>query len=227
MATAPRYVSYLRVSTQKQGAFGLGMDAQRSTVAEHVRHERGELVAEYVEVESGTRRDRPQLAAALAACRAHRAILVVAKLDRLARNVAFVSALMESGVDFVAADMPMVTKLTIHILAAVAEEEARMISVRTKAALAAAKARGKKLGNPNLRAGDATMAAAASAANVAKSRRRASDVLPYIQQAKAAGATSLAQLAAALAARGVPTASGSGAWHPASVRRVLASVGAA
>lgn len=110
----------------------------------------GRIVAEFIEVESGRKQDRPQLAAALAACRTTRAILVIAKLDRLARNVAFVSNLMESGVEFVAADMPMVNRLTIHILAAAAEEEARMISARTRAALAAAKVRGVRLGNPRL-----------------------------------------------------------------------------
>lgn len=195
----------------KQGAFGLGMDAQREAVAQHVAAAGGSLVQELVEVESGTKRDRPQLAAALAACRAHRATLVVAKLDRLARNVAFVSALMESGVEFVAADMPTVNRLTVHILAAVAEEEARLISVRTKAALAAAKARGVQLGGPQLRAGTADQARAATAAKVDKARTRAADVLPFVRQAQAAGAMSLQQLANALTARGIPTPSGSGA----------------
>ena len=148
--------------------------------------------------------------------------LLVAKLDRLARNVAFVSALMESGVEFVAADMPTVNRLTVHILAAVAEEEARLISVRTKAALSAAKARGVQLGNPQLRAGNSDQARAAAVAKSHQARIRAANVLPYIRQAQAAGATSLHQLAAALRARGIATPSGSGTWHPASVRRVLA-----
>ena len=143
-------VAYYRVSTEKQGRSGLGLDAQRSAVARHIAQRGGCLASEFVEVESGRKKDRPQLAAALAAARAHRAVLVIAKLDRLARNVHFVSGLMESGVEFVAADMPTVNRLTVHILAAVAEEEARMISARTKAALAAAKARGVRLGNPNL-----------------------------------------------------------------------------
>ena len=106
------------------------------------------MTAEFIEVESGRKKDRPQLAAALADCRARRAVLIIAKLDRLARNVHFVSGLMESGVEFIAADMPTVNRRTIHILAAVAEEEARMISARTKAALTAAKARGVKAGQP-------------------------------------------------------------------------------
>ena len=222
-----RFVSYLRVSTVKQGAFGFGMDAQREAVAQHVTAAGGNLVQELVEVESGTRRDRPQLAAALAACRVHRATLVVAKLDRLARNVAFVSALMEAGVEFVAADMPTVNRLTIHILAAVAEEEARLISVRTKAALAAAKVRGVQLGNPQLRAGDPAHARMATAAKVAQADTRAADVVPIIRQEQAAGATSLGQIAAALTARGIPTPSGSGVWHRATVQRVLARAEAA
>lgn len=222
MASAPRFISYLRVSTVKQGAFGLGMDAQRAAVAQHVTAAGGNQVQEFVEVESGTRKDRPQLAAALAASRAHRATLVVAKLDRLARNVAFVSALMESGVEFVAADMPTVNRLTVHILAAVAEEEARLISTRTKAALAAARARGVQLGNPHLRAGNPDQARAAAAVKSARARARATDVLPYVEQARQAGATSLHQIAAALTARGVPTPSGAGQWHRASVRRVVA-----
>lgn len=140
-----RFVAYYRVSTDKQGRSGLGLEAQRAAVEAHVAAGRGAVAAEFIEIESGRKKDRPQLIAALAAARAHRATLVIAKLDRLARNVHFVSGLMESGVEFVAADMPTVNRLTVHILAAVAEEEARMISARTKAALAAAKARGVAL----------------------------------------------------------------------------------
>jgi DNA invertase Pin-like site-specific DNA recombinase len=153
-AAAPlRFVAYYRVSTDKQGRSGLGLEAQHAAVVAHVAAARGTVAAEFVEVESGRRRDRPQLAAALAAARARCAVLVIAKLDRLARNLHFVSGLMESGVEFVAADMPTVNRLTAHILAAVAEEEARMISARTKAALAAAKARDVRLGNPCSRFG--------------------------------------------------------------------------
>ena len=158
-----RFVAYYRVSTDKQSRSGLGLEAQRAAVEAHVAGARGAVAAGFIEVESGRKKDRPQLAAALAAARAHRAVLVIAKLDRLARNVHFVSGLMESGVEFVAADMPTVNRLTVHILAAVAEEEARMISARTKAALAAAKARGVRLGNPNLAAGSPEQARAANA----------------------------------------------------------------
>jgi DNA invertase Pin-like site-specific DNA recombinase len=141
------FLTYLRVSTDKQGVFGLGMEAQRQAVTRYAEG-RGTILAEYVEVETGKRSDRPQLMAALAECRRYRATLIIAKLDRLARNVHFISGLMNSDVEFVAVDMPTANRLTIHILAAVAEHEREMISQRTKAALAAAKARGVKLGNP-------------------------------------------------------------------------------
>ena len=157
------------------------------------------MVAEFVEIESGRKRDRPQLIAALAAARTHRATLVIAELDRLARNVHFVSGLMESGVEFVAADMPTVNRLTIHILAAVAEKEARMISARTKAALAAAKARGVTLGNPNLRAGSPDQAQVANAVRSSQSRSRMADVLPLIESARRAGAATLQELATGVA----------------------------
>lgn len=219
--SGPRFVVYLRVSTDKQGRSGLGLEAQRAAVAAHVGTAGGRIVAEHVEVESGRRKDRPQLAAALEACRALRATLVIAKLDRLARNVAFVSNLMESGVEFVAADMPTVNRLTVHILAAVAEEEARMISARTKAALAAAKARGVKLGNPHLLARDPALAARANAMQVEKARTRAAAVIPYIEQAQRAGAGTLAEIAEALMARGVSAPRGGHRWAPAQVRRVL------
>jgi DNA invertase Pin-like site-specific DNA recombinase len=145
-----KFISYLRVSTDKQGHSGLGLEAQREAVARHVGSAGGTIVAEFQEIESGKKSGRPEIGAALAACRVRRATLVIAKLDRLARNVHFISSLMESQVDFVACDNPHATRLAIHILAAVAEHEREMISERTKAALAAAKARGIKLGNPRL-----------------------------------------------------------------------------
>jgi DNA invertase Pin-like site-specific DNA recombinase len=144
---AIKYVSYLRVSTARQGQSGLGLEAQRQAVIEHVNGH-GTLLREFVEIESGKRSDnRPQLQAALTHAAATGATLIVAKLDRLARNVSFISALMDSGVEFIAADMPMANKLTIHVLAAVAEHEREAVSQRTREALAAAKARGVKLGN--------------------------------------------------------------------------------
>ncbi len=139
-------IPYYRVSTRKQERSGLGLEGQQAAVASFAGSQGVRVLAEYTEVESGKRADRPQLAKAIAHAKRSRATLVVAKLDRLARNVAFTSALMESGVDFVACDNPHANRLTIHILAAVAEDEARRISERTKAALAAAKRRGVKLG---------------------------------------------------------------------------------
>ena len=145
-----KFVAYYRVSTDRQGKSGLGLDAQREAVTSYLNGGSWQLVQELVEVESGKRADRPQLAAALAACRKHKAKLVIAKLDRLSRNLAFIATLMDSGVEFVAVDNPHANRLTVHILAAVAEHERVMISERTKAALAAAKARGTQLGNPRL-----------------------------------------------------------------------------
>jgi len=140
------YVPYYRVSTQRQGASGLGLEAQKFAVENFLNAHRGELLAEFTEVESGKRKTRPQLEAALAMCKREKAILVIAKRDRLARNLHFISGLMESGVDFVAVDNPTANRLTVQILAAVAEDEARRISERTKAALARAKERGTELG---------------------------------------------------------------------------------
>lgn len=145
--TKKALVSYLRVSTKKQGASGLGLEAQRAAVADYAAREGLRVVAEYVEVESGKKAARPELAKAMNHCRAAKACLVVAKLDRLARNVAFLSALMEAGLDFVALDNEHANKFTLHVLAAVAEQEARATSERTKVALAAAKRRGVRLGS--------------------------------------------------------------------------------
>jgi len=150
-----KFVSYLRVSTQRQGNSGLGLEAQRKAVLDFINGNGSKLLREFIEVETGKGRDalnkRPVLREALAYCKKHKATLLVAKLDRLSRNVAFTSALMDSKVDFTACDFPTANRLTIHILAAVAEHEREMISKRTKEALAAAKARGVKLGNPNLK----------------------------------------------------------------------------
>jgi DNA invertase Pin-like site-specific DNA recombinase len=211
-----KWISYLRVSTDRQGASGLGLEAQRAAVLAYLNGGRWTLAAEFVEIESGKRTDRPKLAAALAACKKQKAKLVIAKLDRLARNVHFISGLMESGVEFVACDMPHANKLTIHILAAVAEHEREAISARTKAALQAAKARGQKLGGPKL----STARALGSAANKDAADRFAANVVPVIRQIKATGVTSLRAVAAALTARGVPTARG-GDWNAAQVANVL------
>src|SRR5215208_2042297 len=136
-----RFIAYHRVSTAQQGRSGLGLEAQRQAVADYLNGGRWELLREFTEVESGKRADRPELAKALAACRVHRATLVIAKLDRLSRNAGFLMNLRDAGVEFVCADMPAANRLTVGIMAVVAEAEAEMISARTKAALAAAKAR--------------------------------------------------------------------------------------
>jgi DNA invertase Pin-like site-specific DNA recombinase len=173
-----KFIAYFRVSTDKQGKSGLGLEAQRKAVLDYLNGGSWELVQEFVEVESGKHSDRQQLAAALAACKKHRAKLVIAKLDRLSRNLAFIAALMESGVEFVAVDNPHANKLTIHILAAVAQHEREMISERTKAALAAAKARGQRLGNPRL----FEAAKLGREAALANARRFAANVLPIIEE---------------------------------------------
>jgi DNA invertase Pin-like site-specific DNA recombinase len=172
-----KFIAYFRVSTDRQGQSGLGLEAQREAVLSYLNGGSWTMAAEFTEVESGKHADRPQLAAALAACKKHKAKLVIAKLDRLSRNLAFIAALMDSGVEFVAADNPHANKLTIHILAAVAQHEREAIAQRTREALAAAKARGVKLGNPRLaeaRAGviAARIAAADAFAASAESPRR-------------------------------------------------------
>lgn len=143
-----RYISYLRVSTQRQGRSGLGLEAQRKDIDTFITVNRGRILNEVIEVESGKDNDRPKLSEALAACRRKKATLLIAKIDRLSRNVAFIANLMDSKVEFRACDFPNANRLTVHILAAVAEHERKMISDRTKAALAAAKARGVVLGSP-------------------------------------------------------------------------------
>jgi DNA invertase Pin-like site-specific DNA recombinase len=217
-----RYVTYCRVSTDKQGVHGLGMDAQRDAVELHARRTGGEIVAAYIEVESGKKNDREQLRCAIQHCRAASAVLLIAKLDRLARNVAFVSALMDSGIEFVAADMPTANRLTIHILAAVAEHEAAMISARTKAALAQAKARGTKLGGYRgvIVNADAGRQRSVSCRQQA-SKDRASHILPIINHIKAAGVTTLRGIAAELGNRGVAAPRG-GVWTATQVMRLTA-----
>ena len=176
-----KFVAYYRVSTAKQGRSGLGLEAQQEAVRSYLNGGSWQLVAEVVEVESGKRNDRPKLAEALRLCRLHGATLIIAKLDRLARNVAFISNLMESGVEFTAVDFPQANRLTVHILAAVAEHEAKAISTRTKDALAAAKARGKRLGGDrgNLPAVAKDGAKASVAARIAKADNRASDLAAH------------------------------------------------
>jgi len=195
-ATA-KYAHYLRVSTDKQGIDGYGIDAQRSAIAKYIP------AIEFVEVESGKRKDRPELLKALDYCKRNNATLIVAKLDRLARNVAFVSVLMESGVEFICADFPTANRLTIHILAAVAEHEASMISARTKAGLASAKSRGVVLGKSM----DAVKADKGRAAQHQIADRNAAKVKETISDLLSAG-RSLRKIARGLNSMGVSTPRG-------------------
>jgi DNA invertase Pin-like site-specific DNA recombinase len=210
---AHQFVAYYRVSTDRQGRSGLGLEAQQAAV-------RGYLgtaapIAEFTEIETGKRNDRPQLREALALCRKRKARLVIAKLDRLSRNLAFIAALMDSGVEFVAVDNPHANRLTLHILAAVAEHERHMIADRTKAALQAAKARGIRLG----RNGSERLAPAHRAAAMERARQLA----PLLAELRSTG-MSARQMAAELTARGIPTPNGA-RWHGQTVRRMIDRVG--
>lgn len=219
---AYRLIAYYRVSTARQGRSGLGLDAQREAVARHVRSMGAAgLIAEYREVESGKRNDRPQLAAALAACRVLGCVLVIAKLDRLSRNAAFLINLESSGVEFVVADMPHANRLTIHLMAILAQHERELISKRTTEALAAAKARGVVLGGARNPQGYAASARAAAAVRSTQAREWAASVAPYLREAANAGSRTLTALAADMAARGVRTPSGRGRWHATTVCRAL------
>jgi DNA invertase Pin-like site-specific DNA recombinase len=205
-----RFVTYYRVSTDKQGRSGLGLEAQQAAVRNYLDGATWELVGEFTEVESGRKSERPELARALALCKKRKATLVIARLDRLARNVHFISGLMEAKVKFVACDMPEATPFMLHIYAAVAQEEARAISARTKAALAAAKQRGVRLG--------ATGAERAKRFK-AEAKARAIELAPILSDLKKQG-LSLRAIAVELSKRKVPTPRG-GAWHPQLVARVL------
>lgn len=218
-----RVVTYLRVSTAEQGRSGLGLEAQRAAVEAFCASRGCEALAEYVEVESGKRDDRPQLMAALHRAKVTGAVLVIAKLDRLSRSVAFLAQLQDSGARFVAADMPEANETMVHIMAAMAQAERKAIAKRTQEALAAAKARGVKLGNPNgaaalHRAGRGNGAAVEAVA--AAAAQRAADLAPILAELRAEGFTSLPAIAGQLNARGIKTARG-GAWHPSSVANLL------
>lgn len=223
-----RFVSYLRVSTDKQGVSGLGLEGQRALVAGYVASVSGRIVLEFREVMTGKKSDRPQLAAALEACRKHRAVLVISVLDRLSRKVAFISNLMESGVPFIVADRPNATPFELHIYASMAEEEGRKIRERTKAALAAAKARGVTLGGVRDNAGDLRPhakqgATASAAARTEKATVYAMDKLaPVIAELDPDGSMSLGALARALTAKGTPTPGGGKTWQAVQVQRVKA-----
>lgn len=220
-----KHIAYYRVSTRKQEKSGLGLDAQRKSVADYLSGGSWELIGEFVETESGKENDRPKLKEAMAMCELTGATLVVAKLDRLSRNVAFLATLQDSDVPFVAADLPEANELTVHIMAAVAQAERKAISRRTKEALAAAKARGVKLGGARGNASDLQRGPKASAvARSEHSRARAAKVRVKIDAIRANGATSLRQIADGLNSAGVTTARG-GMWQAAQVKRVIDATG--
>ena len=208
------FVAYYRVSTDRQGRSGLGLEAQRKAVQDFLNGAALGAGLEFTEVETGKRNERPQLAKALAACRKHKAKLVIAKLDRLSRNLAFIAQLMDAGVEFVAVDNPHANKLTIHILAAVAQHEREMIGERTRAALQVAKKRGVKLG----RNGAEQLAPLYRQAALA----RAAHLAPILKELQGAG-LSARQMAAKLSERNVPTPQG-GRWHAQTVIRVLSRI---
>lgn len=226
--TQGKFVSYLRVSTKRQGASGLGLEGQRKAVEDYLNGGRWRLLEEFVEVESGKDTDRKQLENALRACRLHGATLLVAKLDRLARNAYFLLGLQRSNVDFVACDMPAANRLTVGILAMVAEEEARLISARTIAALKAAKARGATLGSPRNLTHKARRKGTSSSAAVrtASALQRAQDLAPTLARLQAQGAATLGELAGGLNARNLPAPRG-GKWSVVQVQRVLSRLNGA
>lgn len=206
-----QFVAYFRVSTDRQGRSGLGLEAQQKAVQEFLNGGQWSLVAELTEIETGKANDRPELARALALCRKHKAKLVIAKLDRLSRNLAFIATLMDSGVEFIAVDNPHANKLTIHILAAVAQHEREMIGERTRAALQAAKRRGVRLGRNG--------ADRLAPENREAAMQRAKTLAPLLNKLKLSG-LSARQLACELNDRKLPTQLG-GKWHAQTILRIM------
>jgi DNA invertase Pin-like site-specific DNA recombinase len=228
---AGNFVAYYRVSTDRQGKSGLGLEAQQKAVEDYLNGGSWRLVASLTEVESGQNNGRPELTKALAACRVHNATLVIAKLDRLSRNARFLLELQEAGVRFVAVDMPHADNFTVGVLALVAQKEAEMISQRTKAALSAARARGVKLGGDrgNLTSKERSKGTVASVeARNAKADSRARDLAPILKELKGGDATtsgmSYANMAQALNERGIRSPRGS-QWSAMSVRREVLRAG--
>lgn len=223
IALLPRFIAYERVSTARQGQSGLGLEAQRNTIDAFAASRGAEVLARFTEVESGRNPDRPELAKAIQLARLTGATLVIAKLDRLSRNAAFLLTLRDSGVKFIACDMPEANDLTVGIMALVAQQEREAISRRTKEALAVAKARGVKLGNPNgaaalRRAGKGGAALRATVS--ANADRHAQDLAGVVASIRAEGHTGLRGVAAELNARGMRTRRG-GRWHVSNVRNLL------
>lgn len=213
-----KFIGYYRVSTQQQGMDGNGMTAQREIVRRYVESQDGLLEVEFNEVESGkfSDSDRPQLAAALEYCKRNKGTLVIAKLDRLARNAEFLLRLQNANVDFVCCDCPNADRFTVGILALVAQRERELISERTRLGLAAAKSKGVKLGTPNPQKAVAAM----KTANKSAKSEFIAKVLPLIREIQSAGVETLQGIADCLNRRGIPTRSGK-AWYPTTVRNVI------
>jgi DNA invertase Pin-like site-specific DNA recombinase len=221
-----KFISYLRVSTEKQGVSGLGLEAQRRAIEDYLNGGRWELIKEFVEVESGKRADnRPMLHKALETCKRTGAKLLIAKLDRLSRNVAFIANLLESGVEFVACDFPSANKLTIHILSAMAEYEREMISKRTRSALKIAKERGVRLGNPRGLTTEAIRNGRTLSLKLrqAKADEYARRIYPVIKEYQTEG-MSLNSIARKLTQERELTPRGLSTWTPTTVRNVLLRV---
>jgi len=241
MASAGKFIAYYRVSTPKQGRSGLGLEAQRRAVANYLNGGDWKIIAEFTEVETGKRSDRPQLDAALKAARLHQVPLVVSKVDRLTRSVAFLSKLLEANVDVRFADLPQIEgptgRFLLQQMASVAELEAGMISARTKAALAAAKERGKKFGGIRHQVisvdergkktyGEQVLNVSSKTRKLAvkalqeRTEARLADLAPIIKKLQATGATSLRAIATGLNEQGIPTARGL-EWSSVQVMRIL------
>lgn len=220
---AKRYVTYIRVSTERQGDSGLGLDAQRRTIASFLNRQCAQPQAptEFIEIESGkSASNRPRLLEAIKRCRAQNATLLVAKLDRLSRDLWFITTIRKFGVKFICADNPEINELTLHILGAMAQHERELISERTRAALASAKARGVRLGNPKLAEVRNTDTAAAHAQIQKNSDRFAREMLTEIERLMHDGVTSLSAIARRLNSLGLESRRGS-SWTPMAVKRVL------
>ena len=223
-----RAVAYYRVSTSEQGRSGLGLEAQKAAVEDYLRRNGATLVAEFTEIESGARNDRPRLQAALERAALSVATLVIAKLDRLSRNAAFLLTLKDAGTDIVAVDMPNANAVTLGIMAVIAEEERRLISERTKAAMKAAKARGVKLGNPNgaeaFRRTGMRGSKIGAEANKANAQRRAERLRDIVSEIRSQGAASYAAVARGLNDRHISTRTGKD-WGPCSAKKLMERLG--
>jgi DNA invertase Pin-like site-specific DNA recombinase len=222
-----KQVLYFRVSTQRQGKSGLGLDAQREQCHQFLNGGQWEVIGEFVEVESGRRNDRPQLEKALKLARVHNARLVVAKIDRLSRNLSFIASMMESGVQFVAADMPEANQLTIHIMAAMAQHEQKQISNRVKESLHQAKLRGVRLGSPKSYLTDEDRKVGSKIGAEVRTKNalaKAMDLMEIVEDINLSGITTLKGLARELTKRGVPTPRGKDTWYPQTVKRLYERV---